>query len=165
MTKAVTRGLFLAGCLLGLPGPADPVSRPANLDANTDPRLIRIKSYFQDRDCPAHIYAEDFLQAADQNELDWRLLPSLSMVESTGGKEARNNNMFGWDNCDRKFRSTREGIYAVASRLRNSKYYKDKDLDEILRNYNPRPEYAPAVKSVMRELGPLDLAPAGVFSN
>lgn len=142
---------------------ADPDVRPADLVERADPRMLRVKQFFLDRDCPAHVYADDFIQAADQNDLDWRLLPSLSFIESTGGKEARNNNMFGWDNCQRKFRSAREGIYTVAIRLGTSKIYRDKTIDQVLWRYNPRLAYTVAVKDVMRKLGPANLALQGAF--
>lgn len=152
--------IMVAG-LLASTMPADPDSGPADFIVKTDPRLTRIKQYFLERDCPAHMFAEDFVVAADQHDLDWRLLPSLSMVESTGGKESVNNNMFGWDNCKERFRSNRDGIYRVASRLGNSRLYRNKSVDQILRTYNPRSEYAIRVKAVMTTLGPADLVPAG----
>jgi hypothetical protein len=164
MTKAISRGIVVFAGLLATQAPADSDPRPVDMAVNrTDPRLIRVKQFFLERDCPAHLYAEDFITAADQHNLDWRLLPSLSFIESGGGKEAYNNNMFGWDNCKRRFRSTREGIYRVAARLANSSLYRHRSLDQILRRYNPRPSYSVAVKSVMNSLGPADLAPAGVF--
>lgn len=163
MTKMISRGLVLAAGLMALPGTADPDPRPVEPTVATDPRLIRIKQYFLERDCPAHAYAEDFIVAADQHKLDWRLLPSLSMVESTGGKAAMNNNMFGWDNCKVRFRTNREGIYKVAARLARSDFYKGKSLDQTLKTYNPRKEYGDKVKLVMAQLGPRDLAPIGVF--
>jgi hypothetical protein len=149
--------------LVAVSGQADVNSLPVQPAVSTDPRLIRIRQYFLERDCPAHQYAEDFVLAADRHELDWRLLPSLSMVESTGGKEARNNNMFGWDNCDVRFVTNRAGIYHVASRLAKSRYYKGRTLDQRLKTYNPRHEYGKKVKLVMAQLGPANLVPAGVF--
>lgn len=150
--------------LLAAQSPADPDPRPAGIAVNqTDPRLIRVKQFFVDQDCPAHLYAADFVAAADQYRLDWRLLPSLSFIESTGGKDARNNNIFGWDNCNRWFPSTRHGIYHVAGRLAESRIYRAKSIDQILRSYNPRPQYARAVKRVMDQLGPRDLVPANIF--
>jgi len=142
---------------------ADPDSLTMKPAVSTDPRLIRIRQYFLERDCPAHQYAEDFIMAADRHELDWRLLPSISMIESTGGKEARNNNMFGWDNGNVRFSTRRDGIHRVASRLAESRYYKGKSLDQTLRTYNPRSEYGKKVKLVMAQLGPANLAPSGVF--
>lgn len=164
MTRTISRGLVLVAGLLAAQGTADPGSRLEEVVVvPTDPRLLRIKQYFLERECPAHVYAEDFVTAADQNNLDWRLLPSLSMVESTGGKASRNNNMFGWDNGDTGFRSSREGIYRVASRLNRSHLYRNKNLDAMLYTYNPRPEYRERVKLVMAQLGPSGLAPVGAF--
>src|SRR5271163_4510892 len=92
-----------------------------------DPRLSRLQKFFGQRDCPLREAAADFLIAADRNELDWRLLPSISMIESSGGKDYRNNNVFGWDSCRESFTSVREGIHFVAAQLANSKLYKDKN--------------------------------------
>jgi hypothetical protein len=91
---------------------------------------------------------------ADQNNLDWRLLPSISFVESGGGREARNNNLFGWDGGRAIYSSIRAGIHDVAERLGNSKLYRDKGVDEILRTYNPNTHYTGVVKSVMRRISP-----------
>jgi len=117
-----------------------------------DPRLGRLRQYFGQRDCPLRDSAEDFLIAADQNNLDWRLLPSISMVESSGGKDYRNNNVLGWNSCRDKFSSVQAGIHYVAAQLANSKIYRDKDLDEKLETYNPLPEYPRKIKAVMRAL-------------
>ncbi|QOY87546.1 glucosaminidase domain-containing protein [Paludibaculum fermentans] len=164
MTKALSRGLVVIAGLLAGQTAADPDPRPADMAVSkTDPRLIRVKQFFQERDCPAQVYAADFITAADQHDLDWRLLPSLSFIESGGGKVAYNNNMFGWDNCKLKFRSTREGIYRVASKLGKSRMYRKKNVDQVLKLYNPRREYTTAVKAVMSQLGPAELAQAGVF--
>jgi hypothetical protein len=154
--------MVVAG-LFGIASPADPDPRPAELIVQTDPRLIRVRDYFIEKGSPAHLYAADFIHAADRNNLDWRLLPSISMIESGGGKAARNNNIFGWDNCNQRFRTTREGIYRVASRLRHSPYYRNKNVEQILRVYNPNSDYCAKVTWVMQQLGPADLVPQGVF--
>ncbi len=163
MKTAISRGLVLFAGLLAGSTAADPDERAAELVVQADPRMLRVKQFFLDRDCPAHVYADDFIQAADQNDLDWRLLPSLSFIESTGGKVAYNNNMFGWDNCKLKFRSTREGIYGVATQLGSSRIYRNKNIDQVLRLYNPRREYSIAVKKVMRQLGPVNMAVQAAF--
>ncbi len=118
-----------------------------------DPRLSRLKKFFADRDCPLQSSAKDFLVAADQNELDWRLLPSISIIESSGGKDYRNNNVFGWDSCKERFPSVRAGIHYVAAQLGKSTRYKGKDVDRKLKLYNPLPEYSQRVKAVMRAIG------------
>ena len=150
MTKA-----FLAVGLLATPISFS-IQQPSVTASNepNDPRLRLIWQYFADRDCPLRDSAADFLVAADQNELDWRLLPSISMIESSGGKDYRNNNVFGWDSCRESFSSVQAGIHFVASKLAKSKLYKGKNVDEKLLIYNPQPDYAHRVKAVMRALGP-----------
>jgi hypothetical protein len=118
-----------------------------------DPRLSRLQKFFGDRDCPLRDSAKDFLIAADQNELDWRLLPSISIIESSGGKDYRNNNVFGWASCKEKFPSVRAGIHYVAAQLGKSRRYKGKDIDGKLWTYNPVPEYSERVKAVMKSIG------------
>ena len=118
-----------------------------------DPRLSKLQKYFGDRDCPLRDSAKDFLIAADQNELDWRLLPSISIIESSGGKDYRNNNVFGWASCKERFTSVRAGIHYVAAQLGQSRRYKGKDIDSKLQMYNPLPEYSQRVKAVMQAIG------------
>lgn len=118
----------------------------------SDPRLGQLRAFFAERDCPLETAAADFLVAADQNDLDWRLLPSISILESSGGKDYRNNNVFGWDSERGKFPSVRAGIHYVAAQLARSKRYRNKNLDEKLETYNPIPGYGGRIKAVMRTL-------------
>lgn len=124
----------------------------------SDPRLSRLSKFFAERNCPVQALAAEFLRAADRNALDWRLLPSISVIESGGGKEYRNNNIFGWGSSAKAFPSVRAGIHIVAQRLATSPLYKDKDVDGILSTYNPSPEYGERVKAVMRMIGKTDLS-------
>ena len=119
---------------------------------NSDPRFQAIQTYFHAGDCPVEILSQVFLYESDAHGLDWRLLPSLAVIESSGGKAYRGNNLFGWDRGDYKFDTLSAGIHEVASRLANSDLYKDKDLDELLRTYNSHTGYASRVKSVMRRI-------------
>lgn len=152
MTKAL-----LAVGLLATPFTFSTRQLPATTRPEPDdPRLRLIWQYFADRDCPLRDSAADFVVAADQNQLDWRLLPSISMIESSGGKDYRNNNVFGWDSCREAFPSVQAGIHFVASKLAKSKLYKGKNVDQKLLTYNPQPDYAPRVKAVMRAFGPAD---------
>ena len=156
MKKILSSGLVFAG-MLSSPvavtnaDPPDPVSEYRN-----DPRLESLNKFFQKGDCPAQDFSAEFLRVADQNNLDWRLLPSISIVESGGGREAKNNNLFGWDGGKAIFTSIRAGIHDVAGRLGNSKLYRDKGVDEILRIYNPGANYPGVVKSVMRRISPTE---------
>jgi hypothetical protein len=120
-----------------------------------DPRLGTLQRFFRQCGCPAEAYTVEFLAAADAYNLDWRLLPSISFVESTGGKATQHNNMFGWDQGRAQFASPEDGIYEVGYRLANSETYRDKNLDTVLTTYNPVGPYAQKVRSVMRRISPV----------
>jgi hypothetical protein len=158
--RSVSKRLVVFAGLLAVPGTTG-VGHRAVIEfkpETTDPRLVRLQQFLAERDCPITKYAADFIEAADANDLDWRLLPSISLVESGGGKEYMNNNVFGWDSCRQRFPSVRAGIHIVASRLAASDLYRDKNLDGKLRTYNPRVEYLSLVKSVMRSIAPTERA-------
>lgn len=157
MRKFLTGGIFFLG-VVSLPVAMSPFQSQATPipDYRDDPRLETLRNFFHQGDCPAEELAEVFLEAADAYELDWRLLPSLSFVETTGGKAARNNNMFGWDSGRAKFDSLAAGIHRVGYQLANSYAYRGKKLDGLLATYNPNPDYVRMVKSVMRSIAPAE---------
>ena len=161
MMRVTLRRLVAAAGILALPGPAgtDPQSTEVTI-LQADPRLIRIQTYFHRYACPAEELADDFVLAADRHNLDWRLLPAISMIESAGGKGYMNNNIFGWDNCRVRFPTVRAGIYLVAKQLAESEWYRAKRLPDLLRTYNPTPGYGERIQSIMRELGPAALPKA-----
>lgn len=130
-------------------------SQPAP-DYRDDPRFETLTRFFHKADCPAEKYSEEFLKTADSNELDWRLLPSISFVETTGGKEARHNNLFGWDSGRAHFPSPAAAIRAVGYNLGHARVYRKKQLERLLDAYNPGVEYAKKVKAVMRSISPTE---------
>jgi hypothetical protein len=157
MRKLFTSGLFVVG-IVSLPvgmSRRQATATPAP-DYRNDPRLETLRAFFHRADCPAEKWVAAFLEAADHYELDWRLLPSLSYVESTGGKSARHNNLFGWDSGHAHFPTPIAGIHAVGYSLSHSDRYKDKGLDKLLSTYNPNAEYVQRVKSVMRRIAPTE---------
>jgi hypothetical protein len=156
MIRLVTGGLAVFAGVVSLPLTVTPLHAPRTpvADFSIDHRVTALRTFFQRAECPAVEYVREFLDAADRYDLDWRLLPSISFVESTGGKSARNNNLFGWDSGRAQFSSPSAGIQEVGYRLTHSALYKDKDLDEVLTTYNPDAEYARKVKFVMRQIAP-----------
>src|SRR5688572_9405800 len=155
------RRLFYGGLVVFAGVALDPTPGPSQskapvTDYRGDPRLQALHQFFGKTGCPAKVYSHVFLEAADDYDLDWRLLPSISFIESTGGKAARNNNLFGWDNGNAKFASPTEGIHKVGYLLAKSGRYRDKDLDELLEIYNPNVDYGRKVKSVMRRISPAE---------
>lgn len=134
-----------------------PVQQP--LVPKPDPRVSRLARYFAKLNCPVLNLSHVFVKAADENHLDWRLLPSIAVIESGGGKAYRNNNIFGWDGGMQFFPSIRSGIETVASRLAHSPLYRNRDSVGKLRVYNPRESYAQDVLTVMNRISPAaDLA-------
>ena len=130
-------------------------------ESSADLRTVRLKTFFSKLHCPVAELSEEFVHAADDNEIDWRLLPSISVIESGGGKAYRNNNIFGWSNGNYPFASLRSGIHAVAFKLGKSALYRNQSVEGKLHLYNPDESYAPAVMSVMNRISPVvNLRPA-----
>jgi hypothetical protein len=124
-----------------------------------DLRTIRLQKFFTKLHCPVLNLSEDFIHAADDNHLDWRLLPSISVIESGGGKSYRNNNLFGWG--DQTFPTLRAGLNLVAYKLARSPLYRNRDVAGKLRIYNPDASYPQKVIEVMNRISPVvDLRPA-----
>jgi len=122
---------------------------------NSDPRTIRLKNFLSRLHCPVTNLSEEFVHAADDNQLDWRLLPSISVVESGGGKAYRNNNIFGWNNGAQLFPTIRAGLNEVAFKLGRSPLYRHHDVLGKLKVYNPDENYAVSVMDVMNRISPV----------
>lgn len=161
MRKLLSNGLAVFAGVVSLPvaGTTADSAKPATAEHRNEPakdrRLAFLRAFFEQGNCPAAKLSPVFLDAADMYALDWRLLPSLSFVETSGGKAARNNNLFGWDSGRAAFSSAAAGIRAVAASLANSALYRNKDVDGILRTYNGSAGYGRKVKDVMRRIAPL----------
>lgn len=162
MRKFFSHGLVVFAGMVSLPVGVTTLSGDAHTervptaDYRQDPRWHSLRSFFSKFGCPALEYAHTFLEAADDYHLDWRLLPSLSWLESTGGKAAPHNNLFGWNSGKASFASPAASIHTIGYRLAYSSQYRNKDLDQLLETYNPNAEYAARVKSVMRRIAPLE---------
>ncbi len=123
-------------------------------DTTSDVRLPVLKNFFAKYRSPLAIHANEFLKVSDRFGLDWRLMPSLVIIES-GGRNIRNNNVFGWGNGYSRFRSVAESITVVADCLANKTPYRGKSLEDKLRAYNPRrKDYPKFVRGVMDQIAP-----------
>ena len=110
-----------------------------NLPENT--RAQRIDDFFADRDMPLAGFGDKFVKVADACGLDWRLLPAISIRESSGGKHLMNRNPFGWGSAKIPFKNFNEAIEVVSKNLcglspGTAQYYKDKTVYEKLWAYN-----------------------------
>jgi hypothetical protein len=165
----LAKQLLVAVGVLALPIPvrldtavsAKPTSIKLPQPPGPDARAIRLNHFLSRLHCPVASLAEDFVHAADENHIDWRLLPSIAIIESSGGKAYKNNNIFGWDNGDQSFPTVRAGLNQVAFKLGKSSLYRGRDSYGKLRLYNPDENYAYSVLAVMRRISPVvDLTPA-----
>lgn len=87
-----------------------------------DKKAQILADYFHQYNSPLENHAQDFVDAADQYGVDWKLVPSISGVESTFGKNSYGYNAWGWGiygNQALGFNSWREGIYTVTSGLKS----------------------------------------------
>lgn len=122
-----------------------------------DDRASRIDAYYQSHDMPLFGYGKKMVAEADKNEIDWRLIPAISVRESSGGihkcKSVPNSHL-GYGSCKIGFESTEQEIELVAAKLGKGKYYAGKSTEEKLRTYNPPsvlPAYPQQVMKIMEE--------------
>ncbi len=126
------------------------------IEVRLDPRVQKIDTYFAKRGMPLSGYGKDFVEVADRYGLDWRLLPAISVRESSGGKHLLNNNPFGWGSAKIPFSDFGDAIEVVGWNLsgnnpNTSRYYGTEDNREKLYWYNGTvlPSYPSEVLGIM----------------
>ncbi len=128
-----------------------------------DARAKIVADFFKDYDSPLQELAHTFIAVADKYNLDYRLLPAISMQESNGARRMINDsfNPFGYGiygDKVLKFSSYEEAIERVGKGLRDD--YLDQGLttpDTIMAKYTPPAltkggSWARGVSSFMIEL-------------
>lgn len=91
--------------------------------STSDPRILAMERFLIDYHSPLYPYAKVFIDEADNTGLDWRLVASISGVESAFGNliPYRSNNGWGWRGgpagAYSNFSSWKEGISTVTQRL------------------------------------------------
>jgi hypothetical protein len=105
-----------------------------------DLREITLKKFFKKYNSPLTEHSGDFIYWADKYNLDWRLIPSITGVESTFGKRIPKGsfNAYGWNNGNYRFNSWENSIEHVAKTLKDKYYDKGaNDIHKIARRYAP----------------------------
>jgi hypothetical protein len=143
------------GLVLSAAATADaPFTRlaPGSMFSAPDPRIARLERFFSYYRCDEHPTAE-YLRAADDYGLDYRLLPAVSIRETGCGKsEMAANNLWGFHPGQQSFPSVADGIDFIARRLTQHPAYRGKSLHDKLFTYNPFPAYPDEVKRIMRQI-------------
>ena len=102
-----------------------------------------LRAFFLKYKSPLIDYSGTFIKVADENNLDYRLLPAISCIESSCGKRLipDSYNPFGWGiygNNVLKFKDYDEGIAKVGEGLNKNYVAKGFDTPEkIAPIYNP----------------------------
>ncbi len=140
----------------------------AESSQTNDPRSKILQAYFAKYKSPLVDEAPNFIEAADKYDLDWKLVPSITGVESTFGKHIPGGsdpkytsyNGWGWGVYGTQaiyFKSWREGIFTVSEGLRQN--YLNKGLVnpyEINRIYAASPSWGAHVSYFLNDLDRFD---------
>jgi len=127
-----------------------------------DSRVKILESFLNKYSSPLAAYAKDFIDNADFYGLDWRLVASISGVESTFGKHIPYNSYNGWGwgiygNNVIYFSSWEEGIETVSKGLRINyiNKWKATNVYEIGRIYAASPRWASNVNYFIEKISEL----------
>src|SRR3989338_5519229 len=122
-----------------------------------DSRAKILVAYLSTFNSPLQDNAQDFIDAADTYNLDWKMVASIAGVESTFGKQIPGGyNAWGWGVYGTQavyFNSWREGIFTIAKGLREG--YLNKGLTDpysINRIYAASPHWGGKVSYFMQDL-------------
>ncbi|MCA9308209.1 MAG: hypothetical protein R3B92_00395 [Patescibacteria group bacterium] len=109
-------------------------------------RVKTLETFFKKYNSPLAAHAQTFVNVADQYNIDYRLLPAISCMESTCAKfmPHESNNPFGWGvygNSYISFANYDEAIETVGAGLNKGYFSKGLDtIEEIAPVYTP-PNY------------------------
>lgn len=109
-------------------------------EEKVDFRTLALEKFLEIYNSPLANYASVFVEIADKYQVDWRLVPAITGVESTFGRRIPSGsfNAYGWGNGKITFASWEESIEVVTKTLKEK--YIDRGLDtphEIARVYAP----------------------------
>lgn len=96
---------------------------------------------------PLSKYARTFVEVANKYELDYRLLPAIAVMESSGGKSNfKPYNAWGWGRST--FASFEEGIEAVGKGIKTGYYDKGRNTVELIAPVYCPPNYRAWISGV-----------------
>ncbi|HVZ11515.1 MAG TPA: hypothetical protein VG965_00655 [Patescibacteria group bacterium] len=120
-----------------------------------DLRIKALKNIFTKYNSPLVDYADLYVKYADQNGLDWKLLPAISGLESTFGIHipAGSYNAYGWGNGTIYFKSWEDGIKTLDEGIKTR--YVDRGATDVWTMgpmYASSPTWAVRVDRFMNEI-------------
>lgn len=87
-----------------------------------DKRTLKLKKFLLSVNSPLVEYSQVFVDVADRYDVDWKLVPAISGVESTFGRfiPANSYNAYGWNNGNFAFENWPQSIEIVNKTLREN---------------------------------------------
>lgn len=109
-----------------------------------DKRTLKLKKFLLSVNSPLVEYSQVFVETADKYDVDWKLVPAISGVESTFGRfiPANSYNAYGWNNGNFAFENWPQSIEIVNKTLRENYINKGATTVEQI-----APIYAPPSKT------------------
>ncbi|MGB9911094.1 MAG: hypothetical protein ACPLKP_00585 [Microgenomates group bacterium] len=98
-------------------------------EKKVDFRASSLEKFLKQYRSPLAKYASVFVETADKYQIDWRLVPAITGVESSFGKHIPfgSYNAYGWNNGNYYFSSWEESIEIVTKTLKEK--YINRGLD------------------------------------
>jgi len=131
----------------------------AVINQPVDIRAKVLEDFLSEKHSPLAPYASVFIEEADANDIDWRLLPAISGVESSFGVAIPVNSYNGWGfgiygTNVRRFSSWEDGIATISAALHTDYILKGHatTVDQIGRMYAASPTWSVRVENYMQEI-------------
>lgn len=129
---------------------------PVNGLLGADSRVVAIQKIFKKYNSPLGPYAPFYVEYADKYNIDWKLLPAISGLESYFGTMLipGTYNAYGWGGGYIYFKSWEDGIAAVTKSLREDYMNKwgAKTVWDIGPIYAEAPHWSTRVSAFMDEI-------------
>lgn len=122
-------------------------------------RAEKIDALLAKYNSPLEGYGKKFVEEADKNEIDYRLVVAIAGQESTFARHACKkvkNSFLGYNGCKRDFKSVDEAIEVVSASLggnddNTDHHYAGKTTIEKLKKYNSvNPNYTKKIITIMK---------------
>ena len=120
-----------------------------------DMRVVALQNVLERYNSPLAPYAAYYIEEADKNEMDWRLLPAIAGLESSFGLHQMpgSHNSYGWGGGHIYFESVEDGIATVLGALK-TKYASRgaTTVESIAPIYSESPTWAPRIRFFMNKI-------------
>jgi hypothetical protein len=131
------------------------VHLPEVTNAPVDGRVQAVEALLARYNAPIQGLGQEFVQVADRDGYDWRMLVSIAGIESSFGLHQLGYNLFGWGGGQTRFASFADSIDQVSRGLAAGYISHGRTTPEAIQPVYcpPNPAWAAHVRSFMAQLG------------